>query len=84
MPMIRAIHVGGSLETTPMGGRGTTPPDAGAWAVGDQCSFGASLVIEGVTVDLEGQLARGRDTGAGRFVVPAFFVKGSYTMIRVP
>lgn len=64
--------------------RGTTTPDAGSYAVANDCSISASIVVEGVTVELAGQFSNGRNIGAGRYLVSAFFVKGGYTMIRVP
>lgn len=64
--------------------RGTTTPDSGTLITARDCSVTGNIVVEGVTVALAGQFARGRDTGAGRYLVEAFFVKGSFTMIRVP
>lgn len=64
--------------------RGATSPDSGNYDVANDCSINAILVIEGATVELAGQFSNGRNIGAGRFLVPAFFVKGGYTMIRVP
>ena len=64
--------------------RGTTTPDSGNYAVANDCSISASIVVEGVTVELAGQFSNGRNIGAGRYLVSAFFVKGGYTMIRVP
>ena len=64
--------------------RGSTAPDSGTYSVGWDCSVSAMLVVEGNTIELAGQFApRGRDTGAGRYVVPAYFLKGAFTMIRV-
>lgn len=64
--------------------RGTTPPDSGTFVTAGDCSITGNLVVEGLPIELAGQLARGRDTGAGRYLVPWFSVKGSFTMIRVP
>jgi hypothetical protein len=65
--------------------RGATAPDSGSYAVVPKdCEISASLVVEGVTIDLGGVFAIDRNTGHGRFVVPDFSVKGSYTMIRMP
>ena len=64
--------------------RGTTTPDSGSYDVANDCSISANIVVEGVPVELAGQFSSGRNIGAGRFLVPAFFVKGGYTMVRVP
>jgi len=64
--------------------RGTTPPDSGTYAVGEDCSIDAAIVVEGLSVELAGQFSNGRNIGAGRYLVPAYGVKGGYTMIRVP
>lgn len=64
--------------------RGATAPDSGSYAVARDCTISASLVVEGVTIELEGQMAMDRNTGAGRFVVPAFQAKGGMTMLRLP
>jgi len=64
--------------------RGSTAPDSGTSAVASDCSVIVNLVVEGVTIELAGQISRGRDTGAGRYLVPAYWVKGGFTMIRVP
>ena len=64
--------------------RGTTAPDSGTYAVAEDCSIDAALVVEGLSVELAGHFSNGRNIGAGRYQVPAYFVKGSFTMIRVP
>lgn len=64
--------------------RGSTAPDSGTYAVASDCSVNVNVVVEGVTVELAGQISRGRDTGAGRYLVPAYSVKGGFTLIRVP
>lgn len=63
--------------------RGTTAPDSGTFITARDCSVTGALVVEGLPIELAGQLAGGRDTGAGRFLVPWFSIKGSFTMIRV-
>ena len=64
--------------------RGSTAPDSGNFAVASDCSINLAIVVEGATVELEGRITRSRDSGAGRYLVPAFFVKGAFTMIRMP
>jgi hypothetical protein len=64
--------------------RGAAAPDSGSYAVAKDCTFSTSLVIEGVTVELEGQFGIDRNMGAGRFVVPDFQEKGGITMLRMP
>ncbi len=64
--------------------RGTTTPDSGSYTVAKDCSISASIVVEGVNVELAGYFDHSRNNGAGRFLVAAFQVKGSYTMIRLP
>lgn len=63
--------------------RGATEPDSGALIVAEDCSVSGTLVVEGAPVSLAGRIARGRDSGAGRYQVLEF-VKGSFTMIRMP
>lgn len=63
--------------------RGATAPDAGSYAVNSDCSINISLVVEGVPVDLAGQVARAGASGAGRYVVAPYWVKGAFTMIRM-
>ncbi|MGI9263602.1 MAG: hypothetical protein ACR2QU_01655 [Gammaproteobacteria bacterium] len=65
--------------------RGATAPDSGSYAVVPKdCEISASVVVQGVTIDLEGVFAIDRNTGHGRFLVPAFAVMGGYSMIRMP
>ena len=64
--------------------RGTTAPDSGNYSVAEDCSIEAVIVVEGLDVELFGQFSNGRNIGAGRYLVPAYYVKGGYTMVRVP
>jgi len=64
--------------------RGTTAPDSGSFTVAEDCSVMAEIVVEGIPIELAGYISRGRDTGAGRFVVWAFGVKGAITLVRLP
>ena len=64
--------------------RGSTAPDSGTIVVGSDCSATGSIVVEGVTVELAAQIARTRDSGAGRYLVPAYAVKGAISLIRTP
>ena len=64
--------------------RGATAPDSGDYAVAEDCSIEAAIVVEGVDIELFGQFSNGRNIGAGRYLVPAYYVKGGYTMVRVP
>lgn len=64
--------------------RGVTIPDSGSFEITKECEISATLSVEGLVVDLAGQLAMNRILGAGGFVVPAFEVKGGFTMIRLP
>lgn len=64
--------------------RGATTPDSGTFDVAKDCSVSIDLVVEGVPVDLDGRIARGRASGAGRYVVWPFYVKGGFTMVRMP
>jgi len=64
--------------------RGSTAPDSGTYTVAKDCSVHINLVVEGLPVDLAGRIARGRANGAGRYLVPAYSVKGAFTMVRLP
>ena len=64
--------------------RGTTAPDSGTFDVAKDCSVSIDIVVEGLPVDLEGGVARGRASGAGHYVVQYFGVKGAFTMILMP
>ena len=64
--------------------RGSTAPDSGTFDVAGDCSVSIDIVVEGLPVDLDGRIARGRASGAGRYVVSYFGVKGSFTMVRMP
>jgi len=63
--------------------RGTTAPDSGSFAVAEGCSFEAGIVVEGIPIELAGYISRGRDTGAGSFVLRDFFLKGGITLVRL-
>jgi hypothetical protein len=64
--------------------RGSTTPDSGTFDVASDCSVSIDIVVEGLPVDLDGRIARGRASGAGRYVVSYFGVKGLFTMVRMP
>ena len=63
--------------------RGVTEPDSGMIAVGSDCSVDFDLLVEDIEIDLFGRIAQSHDIGAGFFVMGAFGVKGSFTMIEV-
>lgn len=63
--------------------RGATAPDSGSFDVAQDCSVSIDIVVEGLPVELDGRIARGRASGAGRYVVWPFFVKGGFTMVRI-
>jgi len=63
--------------------RGSTAPDSGDFSVANDCSVSINIVVEGVDVELAGQVARARASGAGRYLVPAYSVKGLFTMVRM-
>ena len=62
---------------------GATAPDSGVLTVGEDCSIAGNIVVQGLTVELEAQIGTTRGIAAGRFIVPAYWIKGAITMIRV-
>lgn len=64
--------------------RGSTAPDSGTFDVAGDCSVSIDLVVETLPVELDGRIARARASGAGRYVVQYFGIKGLFTMVRMP